>query len=68
MYYLKKSYDSLKRSCDLKIHVEGLFTCHVVGRRKIPPNRVGGKLFPLIYTSEAIYHNRARTRENSIAN
>jgi hypothetical protein len=26
--------------------VDGLFTCHVVGWRRIPPNRIGGKLFP----------------------
>jgi hypothetical protein len=27
--------------------MDGLFTCHVVGWRKILPNQVEGKLFPL---------------------
>ena len=30
----------------LKIHVNGLFTCHVVSWKRISPNRVGDKLFP----------------------
>ena len=30
----------------LKVHVDGLFTYHVVDWKRIPPNRFGGKLFP----------------------
>ena len=26
--------------------MDDLFTCHVVGSRKIAPNRIGGKPFP----------------------
>ena len=31
----------------LKVHVNSLFTCHVVGWRRISPNRIGGNLFPI---------------------
>jgi hypothetical protein len=36
-----------KKSHDLFTHVDGLFACHVMGWRRIPPNWVGGKLFPV---------------------
>ncbi len=32
-------------------HVDGLFACHVVSWRGIPPNRVGGKLCPIKTTA-----------------
>ena len=28
-------------------YVDGLFTCHIVGWKRIPPNRIRGKLFPI---------------------
>jgi hypothetical protein len=31
-----------------KIYVDGLFNCHVMGWKRIPPNRFGSKLFPYI--------------------
>ena len=31
----------------LKVHVDGLFTCHVIGWRRIPSNQVRGKLLSI---------------------
>ena len=43
----------------LKVHVDGLFTCHVVGWRRIPPNWAGGKLFPYLNSSALVISKRA---------
>ena len=30
--------------------MDGLFTCHVLDWKRIPSNRIGGKLFPIDLT------------------
>jgi len=47
VYYLNKSHNSLKKSW-LKLYMDGLFICHVMGWSKIAPNQFGAKLFPFI--------------------
>ena len=34
----------------LKVYVNGIFTCHVIDRKKIPPKLVKGKPFPFVIT------------------
>ena len=53
----------------LKVHVDGLFTYHVVGWRRIPPNRVEGKLFSYLYiyiymcVCVCVYNNQKMNKE-----
>ena len=45
-YIILKVTWHIKTVMWLKIHVNSLFNRHIVGCRRIPPNRVGGKLCP----------------------
>ena len=38
-------------------HVDGLFSYHVVGWKRIPLDRVGGKLYLYIYIFIILYEN-----------
>jgi hypothetical protein len=39
--------------------MDGLFTCHVVHWRRIPPNQTRGKLFPYLNSFALVISKRA---------